>query len=99
MTEPVVVALIGIVAALAAGIPAAIAAIITARTRRENSEQHGESRDRIVDLTNAIHGHGVTLGHVREDVSRISDRTEELSHRVTAAETRLNRRRRRWPNR
>lgn len=95
MSEPVLVACIGIAAAFAAGVPAAIAAVITARTRRENAEQHGESQNRITDLTNAIHGHGVTLGQVRDDVSEIRTRTDELSHRVTAAETHLYRKRRR----
>ena len=94
MSEPIVVALIGVLTAVAAGLPAVVAAVITARTRRENSQQHGESQNRITDLTNAIHGHGVTLGHVRNDVSEIRHRTDELSDRVTAAETRLSRRRR-----
>jgi hypothetical protein len=97
ISEPVAIALIGVLAAIAAGIPAVVAAVITARTRRENSEQHGESQTRISELTDAIHGHGITLGHVRHDVSEIRERTDDLSARMGAAEDRISRRRRRRP--
>lgn len=89
VTEQVSVALIGVVAAFAAGIPAIVAAVITARTRRENAEQHGTSADRISELTNAVTSAGVTLGHVREDVREIRTRTDSLAERMTAAETHI----------
>lgn len=72
LTEGERVAIIAGLLAVCAGVPGAIAAIITARTRRENSEQHGESVTQLSELTEAVTVHTVKLDEVRNDVQEIA---------------------------
>jgi ubiquinone biosynthesis protein UbiJ len=90
LTEGERIAIIGgILAALAAGVPATIAAVVAHRTRRENTEQHGQSQHKLQQLTEAVHHHGGKLDAVAEHVVRIDDKTERLAERIRAAEIRL----------
>lgn len=104
-TEGEVIALIGVLAALAAGVPAAIAAVITQRTRRENSEQHGKSVEKLDRLHDAIVEHGIKVDDVKDEVTQISARVDrhavalgEQTARLEEAERLLGVRRlwRRW---
>lgn len=75
-TESEVIALIGVLAAAAAGIPAAFAAIITQRTRRENAQQHGTSVEKLDRLHDVIVGHGIKVDEVKDEVTQMAARVD-----------------------
>lgn len=82
MSEATTVAMIGALAAIAAGVPSAIAAVITSRTRRENAEQHGASQVELRRLTGEVSGVRSDVREVRKDVGRVRDELEEHADRL-----------------
>jgi len=92
LTEGERVAIIAGLLAVCAGVPGAIAAIITARTRKENSQQHGASQAKLDDVQNAVMGHGVKIDEVRADVRAIGDKVDQHSEVLARHDERLPRR-------
>lgn len=84
LTEGERVAIIAGLLAIGAGVPGAIAAIISARTRKENTTQHGESVTRLGELTEAVTVQTVKLDEVRDDVRDIAAKVDE--HTVQIAQ-------------
>lgn len=92
LTEGERVAIIAGLLAVCAGVPGAIAAIITARTRKENSSQHGESQKKLDEVRDAVTGQGVKLDEVRDDVRTIGEKVDQHSEVLARHDERLNRR-------
>lgn len=79
---------IAFVAALAtvsaAAIPASIAAWNSHKTRKENTDQHGQSQKLLQELSNDVKDHG-------EKLDRVADRVEDVARRVDHAHDRIDR--------
>lgn len=78
ISEPIHVAMISAGAIVLAGIPGAIAAILTARTRRENSEQHGSSQEQLAKLADEVRGAREDVRDVKADVRDLRGRVGDL---------------------
>ena len=83
LTEGERVAIIAGLLAIGAGVPGAIAAIISARTRKENTTQHGESLNRLGELTEVVTIQTVKLDEVREHVRDIAAKVDDHSVQIT----------------
>lgn len=81
-TEAERIAIIGIVASIAAGVPGIIAAIITHRTRTENSEQHGESQQKLEEVRDAVIHHSVKIEEVGNDVKDLTIKVDKHSNHL-----------------
>lgn len=90
-TEGERVAIIAGLLAICAGVPGAIAAIITARTRKENSEQHGASQKKLDEVRDAVTGHGVKIDEVRDDVQTLHGKVDQHSQILARHDERLSR--------
>lgn len=93
LTEGERVAIIAGLLAICAGVPGAIAAIITARTRKENTSQHGESQKKLEEVRDAVLGHGVKIDEVRDDVRDIRRTVDNHSSVIAVHGEQLGRRR------
>lgn len=93
MTEGERVALIAGLLAIVAGVPGAIAAVITARTRKENTSQHGESQRKMEEVRDAVLGQGVKIDEVRDDVRDIRRTVDTHSAVIAVHSDQLARRR------
>lgn len=88
-TEGERIALIGILAAVCAGIPGIFAAVITARTRAENSSQHGDSQKKLEEVRDAVTGAGATLEEVRSDVKGLGSKVDAHSQAIAVHSEKL----------
>lgn len=75
--------------AIGAGVPGAIAAVISARTRKENTSQHGESQKKLEEVRDAVTGQGVKIDEVRDDVKHIGEKVDEHSELLARHDERL----------
>jgi hypothetical protein len=82
LTDAERVALIAGTLAIFAGVPGAIAAIITARTRKENTDQHGESQRKLGLLIDKIDDHGDKIDDLKGDVQHIAHRVDHAHDRI-----------------
>ena len=89
LTEGERIALIGIFAAACAGVPGAVAAIITARTRKENADQHGTSQTKLEEVRDAVVGTGVKLDEMRSDVQSLGDKVDAHSDAIAVHSDKL----------
>jgi septal ring factor EnvC (AmiA/AmiB activator) len=67
---------------LAASIPACIAAWSSLRTRKENTEQHGESQQLLRDLASDVRGHGDKLDDLKDDIGTLAQRVDNAHERI-----------------
>ena len=89
-TEGERVAIIAGLLAIVAGVPGAIAAIITARTRKENTDQHGESQRKLDEVRDAVTGQTVKIDEVRSDVQGLGVKVDQHSDLLARHDERLN---------
>lgn len=85
------VALIGVVAALAAGIPASITMWLTNRVKNENTSQHGEVHSKLDSVEKAIVSHGTILSEIKSDVTAIAVKVDAHSETLARQDERLSR--------
>lgn len=71
-----------VVAIIVAAIPACIAAWASLRTRKENTEQHGESQRLLQDLAGEVRGHGDKLDDLKDDIGTLARRVDNAHERI-----------------
>jgi hypothetical protein len=71
-----------VVAIIVAAIPACIAAWASLRTRKENTEQHGESQALLRDLAGDVRGHGDKLDDLKDDIGTLARRVDGAHERI-----------------
>lgn len=71
-----------VVAIVVAAIPACIAAWASLRTRKENTEQHGESQQLLRDLASDVRGHGSKLDDLKDDIGTLARRVDHAHDRI-----------------
>jgi hypothetical protein len=71
-----------VVAIIVAAIPACIAAWASLRTRKENTEQHGESQQLLRDLAGDVRGHGDKLDDLKDDIGTLARRVDGAHERI-----------------
>jgi len=71
-----------VVAIIVAAIPACIAAWASLRTRKENTEQHGESQQLLRDLASDVRGHGGKLDDLKDDIGTLARRVDNAHERI-----------------
>jgi len=79
LTEGERIALIGLVAAVGAGIPGAFTLWLTNRVKKENTTQHGQSQKQLGKLTEVVTVQTVKLDEVRDDVREIAVKVDQHS--------------------
>lgn len=85
------IALIGLVAAVGAGIPGAFTLWLTNRVKKENTTQHGESQRQLGQLTEAVTVQTVKLDEVRDDVREIAVKVDGHSDLIARHDEHLSR--------
>jgi peptidoglycan hydrolase CwlO-like protein len=71
-----------IVAIIVAAIPACIAAWASLRTRKENTEQHGESQQLLRELAGDVRNHGDKLDDLKDDIGTLARRVDDAHGRI-----------------
>lgn len=89
MTEAERIAVIAGLLAILAGVPGAVAAIISARTRKENSDQHGSSQRKLDEVRDAVTGQTVKIDEIRTDVRVIGEKVNQHSEVLARHDERL----------
>lgn len=89
MTEAERIAVIAGLLAILAGVPGAVAAVISARTRKENSDQHGSSQRKLDEVRDAVTGQSVKIDEVRDDVRAIGEKVDQHSDVLARHDERL----------
>lgn len=84
-TEGERIALVAAIATVtAAAVPASIAAWNSHKTRKENTDQHGQSQKLLQDLSSDVKANS-------EKLDRVADRVEDVARRVDHAHDRIDR--------
>jgi hypothetical protein len=73
MSDGVAVAMIAGIFGVLAGIPALIGVILTAKTRRENTDQHGQSQEKLDLMTRHVEITGLKVDYLGEKVNDLSE--------------------------
>jgi peptidoglycan hydrolase CwlO-like protein len=83
LTEAERTALVAAIATVvAAAVPASIAAWNSHKTRKENTDQHGQSQKLLQELSDGVKEHGQKL-------DKVADRVEDVARRVDHAHERI----------
>ena len=91
LTEGERVAIIAGALAIFAGVPGAIAAVITAKTRKENSDQHGASQKKLNEVHTAVTGQGVKIDELSDDVKDLGAKVDGHTATLARHDERLDR--------
>lgn len=89
LTEGERVAIIAGMLAICAGVPGAVAAVITARTRKENADQHGSSQAKLEEVRDAVSQSGAQVAELRYDVQTLGGKVDSHSELLARHDERL----------
>lgn len=89
VTEAERIALFGIIAAVCAGIPGAVAAIYSAKTRKENVEQHGSSQRTLESVRHEVSKSSAHIEGLRDDVNALGEKIDGHSSTLAHHHERL----------
>lgn len=89
MTERERLAIIAGVFGVLAGAPAVVAAVITARTRRENRDQHAEGQSKIDRLAQAVTANTTVTGELKDQVERMDEKVDRHGEQISVIEALL----------
>lgn len=92
LTEGERIAIIAGALAIFAGVPGAVAAVITAKTRKENSDQHGASQKKLDSVHTAVTGQGVKIDELRDDVKDLGAKVDGHSETLARHDEQLDQR-------
>jgi Na+/glutamate symporter len=73
MSDGIAIAMIAGIFGVLAGIPALIGVILTAKTRQENTDQHGQSQEKLDLMTRHVEITGLKVDYLGEKVNDLSE--------------------------
>ena len=82
MSEPLTIAVVAGVFGVLAGVPSIIAAWISHKTRTENTEQHGQSQQKLELVARHVEITGMKVDHLGDRVDDLSVRHEVVAERL-----------------
>lgn len=82
MSEPLAIAIVGGLFGVLAGIPAVIGMVLTAKTRKENTDQHGQSQEKLDLVARHVEITGLKVDY-------LGDRVNDLQAQQQTTTTRL----------
>jgi len=82
MSEPITIAVIAGVFGVLAGVPAIVTAYLTQKTRQENTEQHGQSQQKLDIVARHVEITGRKVDHLGDRVDDLSVRHEVVAERL-----------------
>jgi hypothetical protein len=82
VSEPLTIAIVGGLFGVLAGIPAVIGIVITSKTRRENTDQHGQSQQKLDLVARHVEVTGLKVDYLGEKVNDLSQAQNETANRL-----------------
>jgi len=82
MSEPLTIAIVGGLFGVLAGVPAVIGMVLTAKTRKENTDQHGQSQEKLELVARHVEITGLKVDY-------LGDRVNDLQAQQQITTTRL----------
>lgn len=82
MSEPLTIAVVAGVFGVLAGVPSMVSAWLSHRTRQENTEQHGQSQQKLELVARKVDLTGMKIDSLGDRVDDLSVRHEVVAERL-----------------
>jgi F0F1-type ATP synthase beta subunit len=78
MSEGLTIAVVAGIFGVLAGVPAAISAYLSHKTRQENTDQHGESQRRLEELNDSVKETGGKVDGLAHRIDRLDGKHDDI---------------------
>lgn len=82
MSEGLTIAVVAGIFGVLAGVPAAVSAYLSHKTRQENTDQHGESQRRLEELNDSVKETGGKVDGLAHRIDQLDGKHDDLSEKV-----------------
>ena len=82
MSEPLAIAIVGGLFGVLAGVPAVIGMVLTAKNRKDNTDQHGQSQEKLELVARHVEITGFKVDYLGDRVNDLQTQQQNTTQRL-----------------